>query len=889
MALGPGSKLGVYEVTAKIGAGGMGEVYRAHDTTLDRDVAIKVLPDAFATDPERLARFEREAKVLASLNHPNIAAIYGLEKSDDTRALILELVEGPTLQDRIAKGPIPLDEALPIARQIAEALEAAHEQGIIHRDLKPANVKVKDDGMVKVLDFGLAKALAPDRSDTEAANAPTATAAGTRDGVILGTAAYMSPEQARGKPLDKRTDIWAFGCVVFEMLTAVRAFGGDNATDVLANVLVAEPRLDELPAATPTMIRALLGRCLDRDRWQRLRDIGEARVVLDQCVAGPGRSVHAPPGAERSTSRSLRSTVPLVAVSLLVGLGVSLLFRGAPVAPRQATRLTLTLPTQQQFVGPGQSPLALSPDGRLIVYAARDAEETSLYFRSLDGFDARKVPGTTGGHSPFFSADGEWFGFQQGREVKKMRVSGGLPVTMFETGLLLGAVWTTDDTIVFSDSRSAGLWRVPANGGDREELSAPGTMNDGHRFPYVLPDGSGILFNIDAFDADNEPRLGFLPAGESEWRILQTAASRYGGLKYVPPGYLVYGQAGQVLAMPFDVASGQVTGTAVPLVEGVARNPASDMHYFAVADNGTLAYIPGAVSESRLVWVEEDGSLTEIGRGPGVITAPQLSPDATRIATITRTLGELDVWTFDVERGVGVVLTTDEQSAAINPTYDVVPVWSPDGETVTIALDGNLHTLSASGDGDTELLLDRPRRQWALDWSRDGEIMLFGESHPDTQEDVWMFSPVSGETEPLVAGVASEGSARLSSSGAWVAYVSDETGSQEVYVQSVQTPGRRVRVSSAGGIRPVWSADDTKLFYRSASGLVTAELLLGPTPTAAEETVVISGAAAPLWFSVAPDGQRILTVAAAADSAISEIHIVLNWFEDLQARVPTGR
>ncbi len=426
MALHPGSKLGVYEVTAKIGAGGMGEVFRAHDTTLDRDVAIKVLPDAFATDPERLARFEREAKVLASLNHPNIAAIYGLEKSHDTRALILELVEGPTLQDRIAKGPIPLDEALPIARQIAEALEAAHEQGIIHRDLKPANVKVKDDGTVKVLDFGLAKALAPDLSDTEAANSPTMTmtAAATKMGVIMGTAAYMSPEQARGKTVDKRADIWAFGIVLYEMLTGRQAFGGTDISLTLAAVLKTDLNLDALPDDTPLSLRRVLRRCIQKDRAQRSRDIGDVRLDLDEALAAPvEETVDAAAIAQPALWQ--RPVPLLVAALVLMGVAGLAVWSLTRPAPRPPTRLTIPLPEAQQFPGFGDW-LDWSPDGRTLVFVAGSGLAGMAYRRPLDQLEATPIPGTENAMFPFHSPDGQWLGFatRGGQELKTVSLSG---------------------------------------------------------------------------------------------------------------------------------------------------------------------------------------------------------------------------------------------------------------------------------------------------------------------------------------------------------------------------------------------------------------------------------------------------------------------------------
>ncbi len=505
MALDVGSRLGVFEVTGRLGEGGMGVVYRATDTTLNRDVALKVLPDAFASDPERLARFEREAKVLASLNHPNIAAIHGLEQSGDTRALVLELVEGPTLQDRIAKGPIPLDEALPIARQIAEALEAAHEQGIIHRDLKPANVKVKDDGTVKVLDFGLAKALQPELSDLDAANSPTMTmtAAATKMGVIMGTAAYMSPEQARGKTVDRRADIWAFGVVLFEMLTGRQAFGGTDISLTLAAVLKTDLDFQTLPADVPRSLRRVIRRCLQKDRSHRSRDIGDVRLDLDEADAAPDVSaVGAMPPVAQPTFWQHPAAMALAAslvVGAVSGLAVWSLTRPTPSltrpTPSPLDRFAITpSPTPGSGGLGGTSMLAFSPDGRRFVY--NTGPQRQLYVRDLDRLDSVLLRGAEDALNPFFSPDGRWVGFMSNSQLMKVSIDGGPAVTLGPTAGILGASWGPDDTIIFSEVRAGGLFRIPAAGGDREPVTSLEEGETNHIWPEILPGGEAVVFTV---------------------------------------------------------------------------------------------------------------------------------------------------------------------------------------------------------------------------------------------------------------------------------------------------------------------------------------------------------------------------------------------------------
>ncbi len=653
MSLEAGTRLGPYEVTAQIGKGGMGEVYRARDTSLDRDVAIKVLPAEFASDPERLARFEREAKVLASLNHPNIAHIHGLERSGDAPALILELVEGPTLQDRIAQGAIPLEEALPIAKQIAEALEAAHEQGIIHRDLKPANIKVTPDGVVKVLDFGLAKALEPEVSEADAANSPTMsmTVAATKMGMIMGTAAYMSPEQAKAKPVDKRTDIWAFGVVLFEMLTGRQAFAASDISETLAFVLTREVDLSGVPNDVPASVRRLLRRCLVRDRKNRLADMSMARIEIDEAlhprdpIDRPARPDRPDSFDERDRRGTWRQTLPVaLGVSVITALVTALgmwVFQRAPVLPVDVIRLTVDAPTAL-WLEPTLPDLAISPDGRTLVFAGAEFESgrTVLYMRSIDRLESVVLRGTENVDGPFISPDGQWIGFSAGGEIRKISLRGGAAALITQVPYVLrGASWGQDDQIVIG-SPVGGLSRVPAAGGEPEALTSP-PAGESHRWPHLLPGGRAVLFSR---------RVGTLVDGTGELAVLSLDTGEIASLglagsypRYSGTGHLVYAvgeslgtgsTGGSILAVPFDVDRLEVTGTPVPMVDNVVVKGAGAAN-FDLSSDGRLVYMqgPGLWNAARgLVWVDRAGREEPLDASTGAYFTPDISPDGTRVA-----------------------------------------------------------------------------------------------------------------------------------------------------------------------------------------------------------------------------------------------------------------
>ena len=893
MPLSPGTRLGHYDVTALLGEGGMGEVWQARDTTLDRDVALKVLPEAFTSDPDRLARFEREAKVLASLNHPNIGSIYGLEEAEGIKALVLELVEGPTLADRIKQGPIPLDEALPIAKQIAEALEAAHEQGVIHRDLKPANIKVKDDGTVKVLDFGLAKASAADTQspDLSQASTVTATVGGTREGVILGTAAYMSPEQARGKPVDKRSDVWAFGVVLYEMLTGTRPFSGDTLSDTLALVLKFEPAWDSLPATLSPALTTYLRRCLQKDPRQRVRDIGDVRLAMDGAF-----ETTVPQPAEAAVAPQLQvwqQPIPLALAGMaLLVIGGLAVWNLKPPEPRPVSRFDYELPEGHQFRRTGRPVMAVSADGSQFIYNTTEG----LYLRSMGELDARLIPGTEEElTSPFFSPDGQWVGYWATTgQLKKMAVSGGAPIILCEAVNPFGVSWETDDTILFG--QPAGIMRVSANGGTPELVVA--TEGEQVHGPQLLPDGNSVLFTVTSSTGgsrwdDAQIVVHSLQSGERKV-VLEGGSDA----RYVPTGHLIYAFEDGLFALPFDVGNVEVAGGPVSVVQGVQRalgpgtNTASAN--YGLSDTGSLVYFSGGAAggDLHLALADRSGNTEVLPAPPRAYVFPRFSPDDGRIAVQIDADDGGNVWVYDISANRLSQLTFEGGTR---------PLWSPDGRQITFLKDGTLWNVPSDFSGPPEPLLatDVQGIIGPDSWSPDGRVLLFpangGPLHAlslDNQE-----SPAV--VVPIPEGRHSE-HASFSPDGRWFAYVTTETGEHEVFVSSypVVAGGKR-RITTDGGAQLVWSRNGRELFYQDDGQIWVVEMTREPTLTWGNPVPVFSASAlAPFVgnrvnYDVTADGQRFVITVPAQEltgpdeaTAFRQVHIVLNWFEELKARVP---
>jgi Tol biopolymer transport system component len=899
VALLPGTRIGPYQISTQIGVGGMGEVYRATDTNLMRQVAIKVLPEAVASDAERLARFDREAKTLASLNHPNIAAIYGLEKSAGTTGLIMELVEGPSLADRLADGAIAVDEALAIATQIAEAVEAAHEQGIIHRDLKPANVKLRPDGVVKVLDFGLAKATEAIGTSASHSQSPTITTpAMTQAGVVLGTAAYMSPEQAKGKPVDKRSDVWAFGCVLYEMLAGNRTFEGEGVTDTLTSVIAKEPDWNALPSNTPAPIHKLLRRCLEKDRKRRLRDIGEARLVIEEVLTLPASERFTAVGrlAPMRHGTAVASLIGLVAAVLA---GTLVWFFMQPV-PSRVVRLTMS-PTGAGAVSFNDDRvLTMTADGSRVIYAGNDGRE--LFVRALDQLEPATIfSASTGGllRGLFASPDSQWVGFVQGSTLMKIGITGGPPVTLVATdGPSRGATWLADDTVVFATGNVAsGLQRVPAGGGPTTVLTRPnGDLGEAdHIWPEQLPDGRGVLFTIvptaGGFDG---PQIAVLDFATGR----QTTVVRSGShAHYVVSGHLVYTVGETLRAVAFDLDRLTVHGTSVQVVSRLVKTNTGGGQY-AVAADGTLVYAdrPGGASDDArtMVWVDRQGREEPLGAPPRSYLQPRVSPDGTRVV-VSSADQQRDLWRWDLPRGPLTRLTS-------NPGLDFHPLWTPDSRRVVFASQGgvgavNVYGQAADGTGSPERLTESRNTQSPTAVAPDNSYVLFHEVTATRGFDLWLqiLRPQS-HMVPLLETRFDERLGAVSPNGTWLAYESNSSGTFEIYVRPfAKGDERQWQISTAGGTRPLWARDGRELYYVTSEGTLMAVPVepgnpawrAGPSTTVVAANYVIGNTISGRNYDVSPDGRRFLMLKGVAAAAAPQLVVVQHWVEELKARVPT--
>jgi serine/threonine-protein kinase len=883
VSIGSGTRLGAYEVIALLGAGGMGQVYRARDTRLNRHVAIKVLPPDVGRDPDRLARFTREAQTLAALNHPNIAHIHGLEEFDGVVALIMELVEGDDLSVLIARGPMPIAEALPIARQIAEALEAAHEEGFIHRDLKPANVKVRPDGTVKLLDFGLAKALSQDDPkgiSGTLANSPTiASPAMTAMGVILGTAAYMAPEQARGKGIDRRVDIWAFGVVFYEMLTGIRLFEGETVAETLGLIFSREPDVTKLPAGTPAGIRRIIGRCLVKDPRQRLRDAGDARLLIDDAIEGrgdpgPGTSsaAVAAPGAQPATTptRGRAVVLSLAAVVLAIAAAAGGWF-ARPSSTPSLVRLSIALAPGEQVT----SPAAISPDGQTIAYAAGKTSNTSqLYLRSLNDFTPRVVANSGGAMYPFFSPDGRSVGFFAAGRLRRSSTAGGGTMDVAHAPTPWGGAWCADGTIVYSPSLGGGLWRVKAEGGTPTQLTKPdgGSGGYGHVLPQRLEGSDDVLFGFwgQTFYA------AVLSAKTNTWRQVSTEGRTFSGMAYVPDGALLnIDELGNVTATHWTPTTTELVTPDIPVLKKVNWALATMRPWIAVSENGTAVYVPGTPNDRRVAWVDRQGRAELL---PGESTALHqvlLSRDGKRVLIGSTN----EQWILDVATGVRTRILSDSRAWS--------GAWMPGDKKIAFSSnrdgDWDLYTIGVEG-GDPTRILKRPFAQHVEAVEPDGTI-IFMERQPTTGNDLLTLSP-DGRVTPLVVTPFNEESASVSPDGRFVAYASDDSGHYEVYVIPATGKGERVAASIDGGTGPVWARDGRQLFYRAGDDLVsvqvklTPELQLGTRQKLLDLSPYDSGYLHE--FDVSPDGQKFLLIRTAPESRPTRLDLVLNWSDELR-------
>ncbi|HEX4439060.1 MAG TPA: protein kinase [Thermoanaerobaculia bacterium] len=889
MTLANGTRLGPYEILSPLGAGGMGEVYRAHDAKLNRDVAIKVLPQAVASDSERLARFRREAQVLASLNHPHVAAIYGLEHSDGVDALVLELVEGETLAERLALGPLPLDEALEVARQIARALEAAHDRGIVHRDLKPANVKLTPRGEVKVLDFGLAKALATDGSAPDVTSSPTLTAAATQAGVILGTAAYMSPEQARGKAVDRRADVWAWGAVLYEMLTGRRAFEGETVSDTLAAVLTRDPDWTALPAATPLAVQRVLRRCLDRDPKTRLHDVADARLDLDEPLeAGPAAAAANLPPRSRAPL-----AVSIAALALLAAAGWWLALRPRPAAERVAPlRFAVNVPEQEQIPFDDMPVMDLSRDGTRLVFVAERDGRRQLYLRSWEQVEVSVVSGTEGATAPFFSPDGQWIGFFADGKLKKVPAGGGVGMTLADAPNTRGGVWLTDDTIVFAPDFTSALMRIPARGGKAEPLTQLDAKagERSHRWPTWLPGSdAAVLFTVGLIKSPgnyDDARIAVWESSTGKPRTVYEGGSMG---RWAPTGHLLFLRSETLFAVPFDARSRKTDGPPVALNERTAGDPSSGVGYVAVATNGTLAFIPasGAAAERSLVLTDISGKPRPVPVPPRSYHYPRFSPDGKRLAVaIGPGHGSSDdVWTVDLETGALTRLTIGDG----NGNY--YPVWSSDGRRIAYTSDRahqGIWLKSADGTGVEAPFWPDARPELPSEWSRDGTKFALMKNFPSTDVNVVSLP----DQKPLLVEPGGA-NPTFSPDGKWVAYglVVPGTATQ-IMVSPASGAGGKVQITSDRGVFPVWT--DRGIYFHDNKKMRLIEVQTEPTfrASAIHELFDIpydKGSQPLREYDVTRDGNTFVFVSGYAGREWKQLNVALGWAAELTRIAPAGK
>ncbi len=878
--MSPQTSIAHYRVTAKLGEGGMGEVWRATDTKLNRDVAVKVLPETLAQDADRLARFTREAQVLASLNHPNIAAIYGVEE----RALIMELVPGQTLAERIAAGPLPPDTALSIARQIVDALEYAHERGVIHRDLKPANIKITPEGRVKVLDFGLAKAVSPEPSSGDPASSPTLTMRATMGGVILGTAAYMSPEQARGQNADKRSDIWSFGVVLYEMLTGRLLFAAPTISDTLASVLTREPDLSGIPA----QFRPVIERCLRKDPRLRWRDIGDVRIALDEGV----------PVAFPVQPR--RSTFPWIcAAALALALTVTgaFLWRATRPVDHPFTRLNIDLGPQAL---PGLNlTVVVSPDGRRIVFPMRGPNGAQqLATRLLDQSQPILLPGTESGHDPFFSPDGQSIGFFAGAEIKRVSLQGGVPVTVSSGLNLQGAAWTEDGNIFAGVGAQSPLYRFPVSGGQRQFLMQLGPGDLTQRWPQILPGSRTVLFTASSSlsDMDNA-NIEAYSFQTGKMKVL-VQGGYYG--RYLPSGHLVYIRHGALLGVRFDPDRLELRGTPVPVLDDVAANPSTGggQFDFSTAPNspGIFVYVSGKnpAQAWRISWLDASGKLRPVLSAPGAYAHPRISPDGRKLAFISNA----DVYVHDIDRDTTHRLTFAGHANS--------PVWAPDSRHLVFQFASggpSLVWVRSDGAGETQKILEAHNSATPWSFSRDGRLAYF-ERTAETGIDLWTMPldladsdrPTPGKPELYLRTPNDESLPRFSPDGRWIVYRANESATTEIFVRPFPAAnGGKWQISNGGGSYALWSNNGRELFYETPDNriMVVDYTVEGPSFVPgkprlwSDHQIFYTGT---MNLDLAPDGKRFAVLApvekAAGDQDSTHIVFLLNFFDELRRRIP---
>jgi Tol biopolymer transport system component/predicted Ser/Thr protein kinase len=895
MAILPGRRLGPYEILSAIGAGGMGEVYRARDTRLNRIVAIKVLPSHLADRAELRERFDREAKTIASLNHPHICTLYDTGHQDGIDFLVMEYLEGETLAKRLLRGPLPLEQVLQYSIEISDALDKAHRKGVTHRDLKPGNIMLTKSG-TKLLDFGLAKLkqeAAP--ASVQPSDLPTASDPLTAQGTIVGTLQYMAPEQLEGKEVDGRTDIFSFGAVAYEMATRKRAFEGDSQASVISAIMTVEPPpISSLQPMTPPALDRVVKRCLAKDpddRWQTARDLEVELKWIAESGSHAGVSVPIP------TLKGIRT---LGWRALIVGVGALLLVAAVtglavwslkPSPPLPVQRFTIMLPPGQQLAGLDSGPaVALSPDGTRLVYVALQGGIQQLYLRAMDRLESNPIPGTEGAIEPFFSPDGQWVGFFAGQELKKISINGGAAITLGNALEHGGASWGSQGMIAFAPRVNGVLRQVPNTGGTPQPLTRRESTDVSNRWPDYLPDGNAVLFaagrtGINFINA----QIAVQSAKPGDRRNLIQGGTQP---RYALSGHLIYAQGGSLMAAAFSPQRLEVTGTAFPVVEGVLQFPVNGVAQYSLSSTGSLVYVSGGVqsAQSKLVWVNRNGREEPIAAPPHSYLNQRLSPDGRRIA-VTITELESQIWLYDLSRETLTRFTFDgnENNAA---------AWTPDGKRIAFAsTEGqvHLHWQLADGGGGLEGFTGGSYNQVPMSWSPDGKLLAFIEINPTSGYDIWVLRLSDRKAEPFLQTQFNETVPRFSPDGHWLAYISDESGRYEVYVQPYPGPGGKWQISTEGGTEPVWNPNGRELFYRSGQKIMTVEITTQPGFVAGKPRMLFEGPYSPTPltnpnYDVSSDGQRFLMLKPSEQeqSAPTQINVVLNWFEELKQKVPTG-
>jgi eukaryotic-like serine/threonine-protein kinase len=858
MALTSGTRLGPHEILSAIGAGGMGEVYRARDSRLNRTVAIKVLPTHLADKPDLRERFEREARTIASLNHPHICTLHDIGQQGGIDYLVMEYLEGETLAQRLNKGSLPLEQVFQYAIEIADALDKAHRKGVTHRDLKPGNIMLTKTG-TKLLDFGLAKLkqeVAP--ANVQLSELPTANDPLTAHGTIVGTLQYMAPEQLEGKEVDARTDIFAFGAVVYEMATGKRAFDGKSQASLIAKILeIDPPPISSLQPMTPPALDRVVKKCLAKEpekRWQAASDLCDELKWIAE-------------GGLQAAS--------------------------APSLPRPVSRLSVTLPPGQQLAGLFNGPaVAISLDGTLLAYVARQGSTQQIYLRAMDSLEARPIPGTEGAVSPFFSPDGQWLGFFAGNKLKKVYVSGGAALSLGDATIPLGASWGSRGMIAFTPIPAGPLQEVSDAGGARRPVTRLGKGESTHRWPEFLPGGDAVLFSAGTTATNwTNAQVAVQSLGSGERGNLFHGATQP---RYAPSGHLIYAQGGNLMAVPFDPQRLTAAGAAVPVVEGVLQSTFSGATQYSVSATGSLVYVSGGLQsapQSRLVWVSRNGTEQPLPAPAHAYVAPRLSPDGLRIA-----VGILDqesqTWLYDLSRETLTRFTFEGNA-------NLYPVWTPDGKRIAFqsSKEGPLTMFwqLADGGGGLERLTTSRYLQGPHSWSPDGQLLAFIEVNPTTGIDIWVLQLSDRKAQPFLRTRFNETAPRFSPDGRWLAYVSDESGRFEIYVQPYPGPGGKWQISTEGGGEPVWNRNGQELFYRSGDNMMAVEIATQPGFAAGTPRMLFEGRYEPppvptSNYDVSPDGQSFLMLKASeqAQAAPTQINVVLNWFEELKRRVPTG-